>query len=262
MIIFFSGTGNSRAVAHRLAGHLGDEVYEISGLRATEPGDVEALTIAEGAPSRVIWVFPTYSWGVPPVVQRFMREVPAADSFANAKHWMVTTCGDDMGMADGMFRKILRKRGWNPAKAAFSVIMPNTYTLMKGFDVDSRAIAKTKLAAMPATVSKIAEMISGKEKSRSMLVRGGFPWVKTKIVFPWFRKYEMSPKPFRYTAACTACGICARSCPLENIAMESSGPKWGEDCALCLRCYHICPRHAVAYGKTTDGKGQYLCPEK
>ncbi|MDE6311346.1 MAG: EFR1 family ferrodoxin [Muribaculaceae bacterium] len=262
MIIYFSGTGNSRAVARRLSGNLGDKLYEISGKRATSPSEAEILTIESDAPERVVWVFPTYSWGVPPVVQRFMTEVRAKESFAKAQHWMVTTCGDDMGLADGMFRRLLRKRGWKTAEAAFSVIMPNTYTLMKGFDVDQRSIARTKLAAMPSTVDRIAAMIDGKEKAENMLVRGGFPWIKTKIVFPWFRKYEMSPKPFHYTAACTACGKCARSCPLDNIRMGSDGPEWGTDCALCLRCYHICPQHAVAYGKTTDGKGQYMFPEK
>lgn len=71
----------------------------------------------------------------------------------------------------------------------------------------------------------------------------------------------MSPKPFRHTEKCTSCGLCSRSCPMENIAMKPGGPEWGKHCALCLRCYHICPTHAVAYGKATDGKGQYICPE-
>ena len=30
---------------------------------------------------------------------------------------------------------------------------------------------------------------------------------------------------------------------------------------MCLRCYHICPRRAVAYGKSTATKGQYLNPD-
>ncbi|MDE6276941.1 MAG: EFR1 family ferrodoxin [Muribaculaceae bacterium] len=261
MIIFFSGTGNSRAVARRLSRFLGDDVYEICGSRATAPGTAALPAFEGGEARRVVWVFPTYSWGVPPVVERFMINVPADEAFASAEHWMVTTCGDDMGREDGMFRNILRRRGWRPAAASFSVIMPNTYTLMKGFDVDSRAVAKHKLAEMPKTVEKIASMIYGRERATDMLVRGGFPWVKTRIVYPWFRRYEMSPKPFRYTAACTACGKCARSCPLDNIKMGASGPEWGADCALCLRCYHICPQHAVAYGSATDGKGQYLCPE-
>ena len=38
-------------------------------------------------------------------------------------------------------------------------------------------------------------------------------------------------------------------------------PHWGNRCAMCLRCYHSCPRNAVAYGKATAGKGRYMAPK-
>lgn len=34
-------------------------------------------------------------------------------------------------------------------------------------------------------------------------------------------------------------------------------PVWGDNCTQCLACYHICPVHAVEYGKVTAKKGQY-----
>ena len=34
-------------------------------------------------------------------------------------------------------------------------------------------------------------------------------------------------------------------------------PQWGNNCTQCLGCYHICPLHAVQYGKATRAKGQY-----
>jgi Fe-S-cluster-containing hydrogenase component 2 len=44
---------------------------------------------------------------------------------------------------------------------------------------------------------------------------------------------------------------------MENIAPGAAArPFWRDNCMLCSRCYHICPRHAVQYGKTTVGKGQ------
>ena len=38
-------------------------------------------------------------------------------------------------------------------------------------------------------------------------------------------------------------------------------PVWGDNCAMCLSCYHHCPKHAVEYGRQTMMKGQYLFPE-
>ena len=34
----------------------------------------------------------------------------------------------------------------------------------------------------------------------------------------------------------------------------------GMDCTSCLACYHVCPKHAVQYGRRTKRKGQYLNP--
>lgn len=260
MIICFTGTGNSLAVARELRKHIGDEIFVMRGEAAAAPGNLPELCLPEGD-SRVVWVFPVYSWGVPPVVVRFIREIKVNERFARALHHMVVTCGDDIGMTDRVFRKLIGARGWKAAPEAYSVIMPNTYTLMKGFDVDSPELASAKLASMPAAVAEIASAITGR-KCSLRLVRGAFPRLKTAVVYPWFKRFAMSPEPFHSTDGCTVCGLCARECPLDNITMTKDGPEWGANCAMCLRCYHICPRHSVAYGKTTNGKGQYICPLK
>ena len=34
----------------------------------------------------------------------------------------------------------------------------------------------------------------------------------------------------------------------------------GNGLTSCLACYHVCPKHAVQYGRRTKRKGQYLNP--
>ena len=167
---------------------------------------------------------------------------------------MLTTCGDDMGYTDRQWRSIARRRGLDTA-GAYAVIMPNTYTLMKGFDVDSHEVSRKKVADSAGRIELIAKAIE--DGGEDMTIRGSFPWVKSAVIYPWFKRFAMSPKPFHTTEGCVSCGLCARSCPMANISMgDDKRPHWGKDCALCLRCYHICPRHSIAYGKATDGKGQ------
>lgn len=254
MIVYFSGTGNSARVARRLSVLLGDgELLELSGERLLSPESVHI------SGNRIIWVFPTYSWGVPPVVADFIRRCSMSDEAVGARHYMVTTCGDDMGYADRQWRKLLEKRGIAP-RSAFAVIMPNTYTLMKGFDVDSPQTASQKLAASEQRIRDIAAAIDS--DGAPMLIPGRFPWIKSSVIYPWFVRHEMSPRPFRSNEGCISCGLCARRCPMENITMSDGKPVWGDRCALCLRCYHYCPRHAIAYGDKTAFKGQWQCPEK
>lgn len=237
--------------AKLLARLLGDdEIRLMTPKMLLHPGN----SVLHTCNDRIVWAFPTYSWGVPPVVVKAMQMVSADDSVRKATHFMLTTCGDDIGYADRQWRGIMRKRGWKAA-GAFAVQMPNTYVCMKGFDVDSPSLEREKTEAAPEAIARIAESI--KNGGNDILIRKSFSWVKTYVIYPWFKRYAMSPKPFHYTECCIGCGKCAASCPMENIRMAESHPKWFDQCAMCLRCYHICPVHGVAYGNQTATKGQY-----
>ena len=250
MIILFSGTGNSLLVARELQRYLGGEIETVEGERLVNPSGA-MIEIPSGEP--VVWVMPVYSWSIPPVMETFIRKVRMKGAH-EVPHFLVVTCGDDIGFADNRWRKLIGRRGWNP-RGSFSVTMPNTYVCMKGFDVDSPEVAARKLDAMPGRVEAIVAAIN-RGFSESDVNRGSWAWLKTAVVYPWFRAFAMSTKPFTSTSACISCGLCSRSCPMENITMHNGRPQWGSRCALCLRCYHICPSHAVAYGHETASKGQ------
>lgn len=252
MIIFFSGTGNSHFVARQLAETLGEKnITELKGELLFDPLKCTLSTSDE----RIIWIFPTYSWGVPPVIKRFMLEanIEGADK---ATHYMITTCGDDIGETASQWRKIAKKRAWTTA-TAYSVIMPNTYVLMKGFDVDPIDLSAKKLENAPSKIAEIAKRIDSKIPG-DILTKGSWAKIKSNVIYPWFIRFCMSPKPFKSNGRCIGCGKCARACPMNNITMDGDRPKWHDRCALCLRCYHICPCDAVEYGKATIGKGQYF----
>jgi len=55
--------------------------------------------------------------------------------------------------------------------------------------------------------------------------------------------------------ACTGCGTCVKSCPLDVIRMDAKGNraiiKYGEDCMCCFACLFDCPAEAI-----------HLSPEK
>lgn len=254
MIICFSGTGNTALAARALASHFSNErVLMLSAEQLLNP----SATILETDDSRIVWAFPTYAWGIPPVVERFIDCVNLKCS-ASVKHYMLTTCGDDMGYTDRQWRKKMTKRGFSP-KGAYAVRMPNTYVFLPGFDVDSKDLATQKLKDAPARIAAIAQSI--KEGGSDLLIPGALPWLKSAIIRPFFNKFLMIPKKFGFNQGCTTCGACSRVCPMQNITITPEGPSWLNNCAFCLRCYHSCPRHAITYGKSTNGKGTYLAPK-
>lgn len=254
MIFYFSGTGNSRYVASSLGRLLDERVVSIP-VTDGFPRENEGKTLG--------FVFPVYSWAVPPNVTEFVRSLPESlwESVrkAGTDVWCVMTCGDETGMAPEMFGRLLAEKGIS-LKSLWSVTMPNNYVLLPGFDVDSKETERKKLREAPGRIEDIARGISERKETRDF-VRGPMPRIKTGLVYPLFRRWGIFPKKWRSTFACVGCGICARRCPYGNIAMKDGRPSWGNNCCSCLACYHSCPRHAVEYGSATSSKGQYFLPE-
>ena len=68
MILYFSGTGNSKYVAKRIADALGDEILNLNDrIKASDTSSVETG-------EWVIIVTPTYAWRMPRVVGDWLRK--------------------------------------------------------------------------------------------------------------------------------------------------------------------------------------------
>lgn len=252
MILYFSGSGNSRLVASRIADLLHERLANIEDTPAPILADDEPLGI----------VFPVYAWGLPRIVDRYLRSLTTGERFL----WAVMTCGDDMGYADRCLAKAL---GRSP-DAVFSVAMPNTYVCLPGFKVDSDEVARRKVSStigrLPAIAQLIGELhdaslhpaaLAGRRKVCRQLHRGLFPLTKTYVLRPFFNRFLVTDRHFHTTASCTSCGLCARQCPMADIKVDNDAPQWGhKDCTGCLRCFHKCPHRAIEWGRYTKGKSQ------
>ena len=66
MILYFSGTGNSRYVAQRIAEALGDELLSMND--RIKAGDTSPVASGE----RLVIVTPTYAWRIPRIVRDWL----------------------------------------------------------------------------------------------------------------------------------------------------------------------------------------------
>ena len=253
MIFFFSATGNSRFVASHLASLLHTEALDILNLQDDfiMPADNE---------EPVGFVFPIYCWGVPPVMQRFIEKILLRID-ASRYLFTICSCGDEAGTAmRTLSRKISKTRG-RGADAVFSVIMPNTYVLLPGFDVDSREVETRKLSEAPERIERIAEVLKSRQTGIYDVRQGSMPALRS-MIFPVFEKWGVFPSKWNVSSACVGCGKCKAACPAHNISMVDDHPVWGSDCYSCCACFHICPVNAINYGSITRHKSQYFCPLK
>ncbi|WP_300728373.1 EFR1 family ferrodoxin [uncultured Bacteroides sp.] len=247
MILYFSGTGNSRWVARQLADGLNDEMLSIAELY------LESRKLVLGKDEPLGFVFPVYSWGPPQIVLKVLEAL--SFDVVPSYLYFVCTCGDDVGKTAAIFRRAVKKKGWR-CKAGFSVIMPNTYVCLPSFDVDFKSVEEKKLEESNGRMEVVLGAVMHRLKGFDCH-EGGLPILKSYFIRPLFNAFLSSPKKFHVTDDCIRCGLCEQVCPVHNIKMNEK-PEWGSDCTMCLSCYHHCPKHAIAYGSQTQNKGQYL----
>lgn len=258
MIIYFSGTGNSRFAARLLADELQEQITFLPNLIP----ESEDFTKKISEEKRLIFVFPIYSWGIPPIILSFIDQInPKATELLQKKAIiMICTCGDETGLAPEMLVKKLKSKGLN-LYSGWSVIMPNDYVLLPGFDVDSKDIEREKLDRVKPRINEIANHIK-KREIKFDYTRGSLAGLKTTMIYPLFKKWGIIPSKWHWTEECISCGKCVTACPVNNITFKGQHPYWGKNCTSCLGCYHICPVHAIEYGRSTAHKGQYFCHRK
>lgn len=246
MIAYFSGTGNTEWVANKLSTLLCDtHVVNIPTTASLDFTRVDTLAVC----------FPVHAWGIPAVVREFIRHLPKDISIPYI--YMVCTCGDDTGLTLYEFQDLLAEQH-QQCKACFSVQMPNTYVNLPGFDVDSIHLQQQKIQRAENRLKDIAALVSERAMCQDV-VKGDFPWIKSRVIRPLFNRYLVKDSFFSVTESCRSCGACERICPVGNIHLEKQ-PVWSHQgsCLTCMACYHVCPEHAISFGNYTSGKGQYL----
>lgn len=252
MVFYFSGTGNSRWVADTLGIALGETVVSITEELKTGKKEI-VCPLRED--ERVLFVYPVHSWGPAVLVERFIKKLTLT-GYHGQPVYSVSTCGDECGYTADMMRKMLEKRGIT-LTAAYSVIMPNNYILLPGFDVDSKEVEQQKLKEAPAAVAAIADAIR-ENKKVNLYKKGSLPGLKSYCIYPLFTNFAIGKNSFRVTDECISCGLCEKVCPTGTITLADGKPVWKDTCVQCVACIHRCPVRAIEYGKGTERKGRYF----
>lgn len=253
MIFYFSGTGNTRWAADTIARKTGERLVFIP---EETRGDCH-YTLSEG--ERIGFCFPVHGWQPPGIVRRFISRLTIANA-AGHYCFAVCTCGDNIGETMTILNKDLSKRGLR-TDSAFSIIMPETYVCLPFMYTDTKEREREKIETAEKELDGISEAIIRRATGVEQLVKGATPGLYSYVIGEWFNKRMITDRPFNVDEnKCVKCGICAGTCPVDNIiGGKGSVPEWrhGGECTCCLACYHHCPVHAINYGKRTRKRGQY-----
>ena len=287
MIFYFSGTGNTKWAASKLAAATHEDLVSIAQYMRGDDAShniAEPFTLKED--ERLGFVFPVHGWRVPRLVREFIKQMKVVmatlddnikgisqetkDLSQEGNHpfaYCVCTAGDSIGLTiDNLNDTIaqnasLSALGIKEVASSYSLIMPESYIGLPFMDVDpkEREICKKEEATQELAV--VCEEIFNRKEGVSRLVKGPIPWFFTKVVGGFFENVLITDKRFHVEKdRCVKCGICANVCPVGDIkGGHGEFPKWlhHKDCLTCFTCYHHCPHHAIEFGHQTQKKGQY-----
>ena len=189
MIIYFSGTGNSRYCAQLLADKLGDKA--INAAEYIKSG--RSADLSSDKP----WVFvsPVYGWRIPHVFADFIRRSRFS---GNINAYFVITCGSDIGNAAKYLIPICEEKCLSFC-GALEAVMPENYLAM--FPVPDEEKSAKIISAVHPLLENAASFIASSKPFEKRSYRIGDN-IKSSVVNKYFCRYFIKASPFYSKDSC------------------------------------------------------------
>ena len=236
MIFYFSGTGNTKWAASKLASATHEDLISIAPyMRADDSSHTLAEPFILKENERLGFVFPVHGWRVPKLVREFIgrmkvqRAEPASagsqtlsDISGNSASadasgisasagnsagslpfaFCVCTAGDSIGLTIENLNEVISQNpslqalGITKVSSSYSLIMPESYVGLPFMDVDTKEKEIWKKSKSAQELAVICEEIFDRKEGVSRLVKGPIPWFFTKVVGVFFENVLITDKRF------------------------------------------------------------------
>lgn len=247
MILYFSGTGNSKYIAKRIAEITDDSIYSINDA-------IKSSTLFSGEDNKIIFSVPTYAWRIPKIVEDWIIK----SSFsADTSVYFVMNCGGEIANSEKYLLNLCKTKDFKYMGCA-EIVMPENYLAM--FSVPTEEQSKRIISKREKLIDSVANAI--KELKPLPAHSASFSEkLMSSVINPLFYTICVSDKKFRVSEEkCISCGKCTKECPLSNVTLTDGKPMWNGNCTHCMACITICPTEAIEYGEKSKGKPRYRCP--
>lgn len=253
MILYFSGTGNSLAIARQLAERLNEPLLPL----------IEAVGQDLTNEKRIGLVFPTYDFNLPPAMPEMLSRLNISP---RSYVFTVITCGSMAGNCVWVLRRILREKGIELAYS-HKVSVPDNSALAFGRNPNKQL---GKFEHVPARMEQIISELQAESHTLHYSWFSLLSWLLGRPAVERGMIHYLGPKV--NPDKCIGCNTCVRVCPMNNIRLiereepMANGQKptalIADRCTVCLACVHVCPQQAISTnGHEALKERQYRHPQ-
>lgn len=222
-IFYFTSTGNSLYVAKRIGGTLVSIPQALKETSKHYQNDV------------IGFVFPCYGWGIPNIVQHFIK----ATKFEAEYFFAVMTYGNIPAGGLWHMEKIAEKVGLGFHYTAEILMVDNYLPVYKM----ERQLEKEPGKKIEEQIAVITSDISNRANRK--VTKGIGATMASAVMQKMYRLRRGDvDKKFYINDACTNCKICQKVCPKGNIELKE-GPVYLHKCDYCMGCINLCPQNAI-----------------
>lgn len=243
-MFFFSGTGNTRWVAQRLADNLRSKGLDVS-VHSIEAVDACAADQLIGDADIVGFGYPVYGSDIPLPMKRFLTALspaPGKDALVFCTQWLWS--GDGARVAV----EFVGPKGFL-IRWAEHLHMPNNLSVPFPFRIhtDKQHSKDKYLRHSEARLRRLATKVaSGK------VFRRGFGPLAILSGLLQRKPYRAMMEQIGNSISvdhhrCTMCGLCIELCPVNNLSVRDAAVCAGDKCVNCMRCYNYCPMSAIMF---------------
>lgn len=248
-LIYFSGTGNTKLIANRIAGNLKIKIINIENNYNFEKLFSEIET--------VIIMYPIYYSTPPIIIREFLSKY--RDSLENKNILSLVTQMCFSGDGAYVIKDYLPKS----ANLIYSrhIDMPSNISNLPILPFFERFFINFKIHHALKKSDKISnEIKNGNLKTQGSTNFGHKMGLSQRI--GGLKKESEKRNNVWVDATCIACGICVKNCPVNNLFIENERLHSKGHCIFCTRCENICPKKSIRVFIDKKVKYQYNIPEK
>lgn len=233
LMLYFSGTGNSKYIAESFGRRMAAECRSIE-----EKADFPALLAAHRA---IGFCYPAYRSGVPRPVREFAGRFQ--ENLRGKK--LILFCTQALFSGDGALAFTdLFPEDWCEVVYAEHFRMPgNLCNVFPAWMFSARSAASRVKRAEERLAWVCRELAEGKTHLRGARGPGRSIGVLRRRAL--LAEEHRAAERVTVKESCTGCGVCVRNCPAGNFAIAEGRAEPGGSCMLCYRCVNRCPEKAI-----------------